>query len=104
MGVLGTPALNVRRRRTMGKKYPISVVLNDVQIELASAIQKHGSMMSIHHGYAVILEELDELWDEVKEDGSKKRMREEAIQIASSAVRFVLDLCQEKEEKEKEDG
>ena len=48
---------------------------------------------SFHEGYAVIKEELDELWDEIK---SKERtltnMRKEAIQVAVTAIRFIQDL------------
>jgi hypothetical protein len=49
-----------------------------------------------HEGYAVILEELDELWDLVKaypKRASTDDMRPEAIQIAAMAVRFVLNVC-----------
>ena len=47
---------------------------------------------SAHEGYAVILEELDELWDHVKTNQSKRdipAMRKEAAQIAACALRFM---------------
>jgi hypothetical protein len=47
---------------------------------------------SPHEGYAVLLEEVDELKREVWTDGSKDRMRAEAIQVAAMALRFVEDL------------
>lgn len=68
----------------------------DVTAELASAIARYPAMNSSHEGYAVILEELDELWDEVKKKPSvrsKTAMREEAIQVAAMAMRFVIDIC-----------
>lgn len=49
---------------------------------------------SAHEAYAVILEELDELWVEVKR--RHKRiidMRKEAIQVATTTIRFLMDLC-----------
>jgi len=47
-------------------------------------------------GYAVIHEELDELWEEVKKKPTvqnKKLMREEAKQVAAMALRFMIDVC-----------
>ncbi len=66
----------------------------EIDDELWSARNKFSNMNSAHEGYAVILEELDELWDEVKsKNPDKARMREEAIQVAAMAARFVEDLC-----------
>lgn len=62
--------------------------------ELGEARMEHGPMHSAHEGYAVILEELGELWDEIKakvQDNAK--MRKEAIQVAAMALRFVEDVC-----------
>jgi hypothetical protein len=73
----------------------IAEVMTAVENELRSAVKAHGPMKSMHEGYAVILEEMDELWEHVrlKEKLRKKKdMREEAIQIAAMAVRFVIDL------------
>jgi hypothetical protein len=50
---------------------------------------------SNHEGYAVLLEEVDELWDLVKRDKGircTEAMRRELIQIAAMAVRFMEDL------------
>ena len=49
-----------------------------------------------HEGYAVILEELDELWEEVKsQHPDRQRMRAEAAQVAATALRFMVDVCPE---------
>lgn len=62
--------------------------------ELLRATEKFGRFASAHEGYAVILEEMDELWAEIKaKDGySSGRLRKEAIQVAAMALRFLIDL------------
>lgn len=73
--------------------YKLTHTINAVRDEIERARMKHPNYHSAHEGYAVILEELDELWDEVKADSSKDRMREEAIQVAATAIRFIEDVC-----------
>jgi hypothetical protein len=78
----------------MAKIY--SRVLTDVGKELGRALRKYGKMHSAHEGYAVILEELDELKNEVWKKPTKRksaRMRKEALQTAAMALRFVLEVC-----------
>ncbi len=66
--------------------------------ELHRAMDEHGSFPSGFHGHGVILEELEELWEAVKdENATLEDMRKEAIQIGSSAMRFILDLCDQEE-------
>ncbi|MCK5601145.1 hypothetical protein KAR91_04695 [Candidatus Pacearchaeota archaeon] len=68
-------------------------IIKYVKMEFEFATSKFGSYNSSHEGYAVILEELDELWDEVKlKKKSNYRMRKEAIQVAVTAIRFVYDI------------
>lgn len=72
----------------------VANILSKISAEVARATAKHPSMCSAHHGYAVIKEELDELWDEIKADrGTFDSARKEAIQIAATAVRYLLDVC-----------
>jgi hypothetical protein len=72
-------------------------VVSAASDELVRATSIHTRKFnSAHEGYAVILEELDELWDEVKKNGSQRdvqKMRDEAIQVAAMAMRFVVDVC-----------
>jgi len=68
-------------------------VMSDVVDELLRATKKYNSFHSAHEGYGVILEELDELWDDIKFNNGTVEMRKEAIQVAAMAVRFILDLC-----------
>lgn len=74
----------------------IDRVITDIEDELIFATNKFGPMNSAHEGYAVLKEEVDELWDEVKaKQGSRdiEAMRAEAIQVAAMAARFAIDIC-----------
>lgn len=71
-------------------------IAQDVVAEVDRAVQKHGNYSSPHEAYGVLLEEVDEFFDEVKKqkaDVSKENMRTELIQIAAVCVRAVHDLC-----------
>lgn len=73
----------------------IDEILELVKSELARATLVNGAFNSAHEGYAVLLEEVDELWDEVKKKSVRRDyevMEEECIQIAAMAVRFVVDV------------
>lgn len=71
---------------------PTEILFDVVMKEYASATEKFGPFASAHEGYAVIKEEVDELWDEIKGGQSNQRMREEAMQIAAMAIRFMHDI------------
>lgn len=73
---------------------------NIVVDELAAAEKKFGPMASAHEGYAVLLEEVDELWEEVRKKQSthdRAAMYKEAVQIAAMAMRFIKDVCMKSE-------
>lgn len=79
-----------------------SKILEEIRREVDRASSIHAPMHSAWEGYAVILEELEELWDEVKAYKGRThpsspevmvRMRKEAIQLGAMAVRFVDDVC-----------
>ncbi len=56
----------------------------------------NGAFHSAHEGYAVILEELDELWEQVRLKRSQRdvdQMRREAVQVGAMALRFLVDVC-----------
>lgn len=64
-----------------------------IQDELERAMTLHAPMRGPHEGYAVILEELDELWQEIKQKSPDiGKLRTEAIHVAAMAARFVADL------------
>jgi len=66
-------------------------ILADVRAEYLRASKKFGAFNSTHEGYAVILEELDEMWDEIKANEPGKASME-SVQVAAMATRFVVDL------------
>jgi hypothetical protein len=69
-------------------------VCDDMMNEFEAATLSHGKFPSGFHGYAVIKEELEELWDAIKsKDLTIEQVRYEAIQIGAMSIRFVVDLC-----------
>ena len=72
-------------------KYTEGEIVQEVLAELDIATAKFGSFNSSHEGYAILKEEVDELWDEVKAN-RPNRAREEAVQVAAMAIRFLIDL------------
>lgn len=69
--------------------------LADVAAELARARAKWAPMHSLHEAYAVILEELDEVWEHVKLKQSERdpaAVRKELVQLAAMVARAVVDL------------
>ncbi len=70
-------------------------IIEEVGTEVYTACRTYPSMNSYHEGWAVIEEEIEELWDEVKLKPAlrnKERMRKEAVQVAAMAIRFIHDL------------
>jgi hypothetical protein len=64
--------------------------------EYQQATQAHGEFHSAHEGYAVLLEEVNELWEQVKRrDRDREAMRREAVQVGAMALRFLVDVCGE---------
>jgi len=60
---------------------------------LDAAMTKHPATHSPHEGWAVIWEELDELWAHVRADtGRTGDARKEAMQVAAMGLRYALDL------------
>ena len=69
--------------------------LLEVVDELMMLKSKVDDPNSPHHGYALLLEEMDELWEEIRKKNQFRdleAMREEAMQIAALAIRFMVDL------------
>ena len=68
-------------------------ILVEIQDEVLAMVKEHGDFKSCHEGYAVILEVLEMLWDEVKrpaEDRDLQTLRGKALCVAASAAKFAL--------------
>lgn len=66
-----------------------------IRIEVFRAATMHSPMTTAHEGKAVIEEELDELWDEVKlfPNIDDEALLKEAVHIGAMAARFIADIC-----------
>lgn len=76
--------------------YALRWALNLIEEETERALDNYRPMAGAHEGYGLILEELDELWDEVKlrkkDDPRLDQMRLEAVQVAAMATKFIVDV------------
>lgn len=71
----------------------VDAVLGLVMAELQRARGLHAPMASAHEGWALILEEVKELFDEViVREQNHARMGAEAVQVAAMAMRFLIDV------------
>lgn len=66
--------------------------------EVRQAMQNWPRFNSAHEGFAVLKEEVDELWEHVKTNQKKRdiaAMQKECIQVAAMAIRFAAEICDE---------
>jgi len=65
----------------------------EIRAALARARQKHPRPFTCrHHAFAVLLEEVDELWDAIKKDMPVAQVRTELTHVAAMALRALEDL------------
>jgi len=64
-----------------------------ILVEYGSAKRNFPLMRSPHEGYAILKEEVDELWDNIKGNTSKETLIHEAKQVGAMALRFLIDCC-----------
>lgn len=77
-------------------------VVKEIVDEAFEAKNKFPPFNSAHEGFAILKEEVDELWDQVKVKQGKRdfaKMRKEAIQVAAMALRFLEDICETKNDR-----
>ena len=65
-----------------------------IRQEYEKAGIKFSRFNSCHEGYAIIKEEIDELWERIKEkDKDWDEIQKEIKQVGAMALRFMVDLC-----------
>lgn len=76
---------------------PNGRALYDVAVELRRVLSIHTRpYASLHEGAAILREEHDELWDEVKKrEQHRPSVRAEASQVAAVALRIMAELTEE---------
>lgn len=83
---------------TSYKQPPLLKAIKLAHDEATNAKEKWPPFNSAHEGFAVLKEEVDELWDHVKVKQKKRdlaAMKKEAIQVAAMALRFASECCSE---------
>jgi len=71
-------------------------IVKDMLAEFHRASKLYPNFHSNHEGYAVIKEEVDELWDEIKKSKDVRgndRIRQELIQVGAMVMRYLNNLC-----------
>lgn len=59
-----------------------------IQQEIDHAYAKHGrDTWGRHEFYAILKEEVDELWDEIKHDAPTERVLKELVEVAAMCLR-----------------
>lgn len=66
-------------------------VIKQIFNEFVRARQKFAPMRGPHEGYAVILEEFDEMWDAIK-GNDLAHARKECLQVAAMCLAFLLEV------------
>lgn len=76
-----------------------------VRDEVHKARSKHRKFASAHEGYAVLLEEVEELWDDIKADKHKSpdtahEPLKEAIQVGAMVVAMIAEVLGDRKDLE----
>ena len=89
--------VQAQRRQTMTNSELIDKILIKFTDEYLRATSIHTTpFTSAHEGYAIMLEEFDEMWDAVrlKENNPSRfhELEDEAVQVGAMALRFLIDV------------
>lgn len=74
-------------------KIDVMKYLLEVGAEVERAASINPKFNSAHEAYAVLQEEVDEMWDAIKKNDTN-HARREAVQVAAMAIRFLIDVKQ----------
>ena len=81
-----------RQQRARERRAADRDAFENIETELARARQVFpDDRASLHESYAILLEEVDELWDAIKAKGGRDDIEAEALQIAAMAIRLIND-------------
>lgn len=86
------------QRAGSGEAKPVDADVAQIVAEVNEACANWPPFNSAHEGFAVLKEEVDELWDEVKVNQKRRdltKMKKEAKQVAAMALRFMRECCDE---------
>lgn len=67
-------------------------ILKAVTEEMQEGEGKFGKFNSDHEFYAVLLEEVEEFWDELKADAIDSRKIDELVQVCAVALRGLIQI------------
>lgn len=78
--------------------YSSNDAIRMTEAELFKATGRFGPFHSAHEGFAILKEEVDELWEAVRMQQSNPAridaMLKEAVQVGAMALRFIMDCCE----------
>lgn len=81
----------------------LDMILSWIKHAFVIATKRFGNFHNAHEGYAVLLEEVEELWENVKLNQSNKQrleaIKDESIHVAAMAIRIIYDVVLKKEVK-----
>lgn len=78
-------------RNPMRSRDELDAIAREITDEAERAMTKFAMFNSPHEGYAVLLEELDEMWDDIKANRVPESV-EEAVQVGAMALRYIADV------------
>ena len=82
----------IKEPRQEGKRARNEALMDFMQ-EYHRARETFSPFQSTHEGYAVLKEEVDELWEAIKAKHSIEHLRREAVQVGAMALAFVVECC-----------
>jgi hypothetical protein len=75
----------------MNENLKTDLMVTKIIEEMGRATREYGAFRSTHEGYAVIKEELEELWEEIKKNNAVN-VNAEALQLAAMTLKFLVDF------------
>lgn len=82
--------MTVEYRTLSDGTMPREVIETSIHEELDKAYRKHGAeRWGRHEFYAILKEEVDELWDAIKRDEPLDNVMDEAIDVAAMCFRYL---------------